>query len=213
MLVAVAGYSVVPLIVALTNSGDSPFLFNAGLTFGVGIGQGIFLGIFFRNVLFHPSVLPLVWRNIFKYSMLLIIVHRFEYGLFALATRFIDVAVASVIFETWPIVSLFVTAYLFRHEDRYQKVTLGMVLLLALAFVGFFFVAGSETGVLLSSIGVDSLGTWVGVLLVLLAVAIASFVAFTFRWGEDFNNVLKKEANDVIDKESPTVILVTIGAS
>ncbi|MYC34337.1 MAG: hypothetical protein F4X64_14330 [Chloroflexi bacterium] len=209
MLAAVAGYSVVPLIVALSNGAESPFLFNTGLTFGVGVGQAIFLGIVFRNVLFHPSVLRLVRRNIFRYSMLLTVIHRFDYGLFALATRFIDVSVASVIFETWPIVSLFVTAYLFRHEGRYQKITLGMVLLLALAFIGFFFVASSETGVLLNFIGVGSLETGVGVILVILAVVIASFVAFTFRWGEDFNNVLCQEAKEVIDKENSSVVLIS----
>ncbi len=203
MLMAIAGYSVVPLVVALTNGGDSPFLFNTGLMLGVGIGQAVFLWIFFRRVLLSPSVLPLVWRKIFSYSMLLIVIHRFEYGIFALATRFIDVSVASVIFEIWPITSLLVIAYLFRQEGRYQRLSPGMLTLLALAFVGFFFVAGSQTGEFGNWTGAGFLKTGIGVSLALLAVAIASFVAFTFRWGADFRRDLPA---DVVDRESTTVV-------
>lgn len=190
MLAAVAGYSVIPLLVALSEGSQSPFLFNAGLTLGVGIGQAVFLWFVFRKVLFSPSVLPMVWRKIFSFSMFLIVVHRFEYGLFALSTRFIDVSVASAIFEIWPVTSLLLMAYLFRNEGRYKEITPGKLMLLGLAFVGFLFVAGSQTGEFLNWIGVGFLETGIGLVLVLLAVAVASFVAFTFRWGEDFRREL-----------------------
>ena len=201
MLAAVAGYSVMPLLVALSGGAYGPFLFNAGVTFGVGIGQAVFLWVFFRNVLLRPPVLRLAWRKIFSYSMLLNVVHRFEYGLFALATRFIDVSVASIIFETWPITSLFVTAYLFREDERYQKITSGMLLILGLAFIGFFFVAGSQTGEFQNWVDTDFLETGIGLILVFLAVAVATFVAYTFRWGDDFLNTLP---TDVVDKDNIT---------
>ena len=202
MLAAVAGYSLMPLLVALSNGAASPFFFNAGLTLGVGIGQAIFLWVVFRKVLFSPSVMPLVWQKIFGVSMLLIVIHRFEYGLFAWSARFIDVSVASAIFEIWPVTSLLLTAYLFKDDDRYKKITLGKLLLLALAFVGFLFVAGSQTGEFLNWISMGFWETGIGVVLVLLAVVVASFVAFTFRWGDDF---LRKLPANVVDKEKVTV--------
>ena len=190
MISAVVGYSLIPLLVALSNGKDSPFLFNAGLTLGVGIAQAAFLWIFFRRVLFVPSVLLLMRRKIFSYSMLLIVIHRFEYGLFAWATRFIDVSVASAIFEIWPITSLLLMAYLFRKEGRYKEITFGKMLLLALAFVGFLFVASSDTGEFLNWTSAGFVETGKGLILVLLAVVVASLVAFTFRWGEDFRREL-----------------------
>ena len=206
MLAAVIGYSLIPLLVALSNGKDSPFLFNAGLTLGVGIGQAAFLWVFFRRVLFTPSVLQLVWRKIFSYSMFLIVVHRFEYGLFAWATGFIDVSVASAIFEIWPITSLLLMAYLFRNEGRYRKITFGKMLLLGLAFVGFLFVASSDTGEFLNWKSAGFLETGKGLILVLLAVLVASFVAFTFRWGEDFRRELPQ---DVLDRESDRIVEIS----
>ena len=206
MLAAVAGYSVIPLLVALSNGSQSPFLFNAGLTLGVGIGQAAFLWFAFRKVLFSPSVLPIIWRKIFSFSMFLIVVHRFEYGLFALSTRFIDVSVASAIFEIWPVTSLLLMAYLFRKEERYKEITPGKLMLLGLAFVGFLFVAGSQTGEFLNWIGVGFLETGIGLVLVLLAVAVASFVAFTFRWGEDFRRELP---TDVVNRENGMMLEIS----
>ena len=204
MLIAVVGYSVIPLVVSLIDGASSPFLFNAGLTLGVGIGQAVFLWVFFRRVLFRSSVISMVWRKTFNHSMLLTVIHRFDYGMFALATRFIDVSVASVIFETWPIASLLLIAYLFRNEGRYQRITPGMLLLLGLAFVGFFFVASSQTGEFRNWMSVSSLETGIGLILVLLAVVVASLVAFTFRWGEDFRNALPE---DVSDRDNATVMV------
>ena len=206
MLAAVAGYSVIPLLVALSDGSQSPFLFNAGLTFGVGIGQAVFLWFVFRRVLFSQSVLPMVWRRIFSFSMFLIVVHRFEYGLFALSTRFIDVSVASAIFEIWPVTSLLLMAYLFRNEGRYKEITPGKLMLLGLAFVGFLFVAGSQTGEFLNWIGVGFLETGIGLVLVLLAVAVASFVAFTFRWGEDFRRELPTA---LVDRENGMMLEIS----
>ena len=206
MLAAVAGYSLIPLLVALSNGAASPFFFNAGLTLGVGIGQAIFLWVVFRKVLFSPSVMPLVRRKILSVSMLLIVIHRFEYGLFAWSARFINVSVASAIFEIWPVTSLLLMAYLFRNDDRYRKITLGKLLLLALAFVGFMFVAGSQTGEFLNWTSIGFRKTGIGVVLVLLAVVVASFVAFTFRWGEDFRRELPA---DVVDREDVRTVEIS----
>ena len=204
MFIAVVGYSVIPLLVSLINGASSPFLFNAGLTLGVGIGQAVFLWVFFRRTLFRLWVLSIVLRKTFTYSMLLTVIHRFDYGMFALATRFIDVSVASVIFETWPIASLLLIAYLFRKEERYQRITPGMLLLLGLAFIGFFFVASSQTGQFRNWMSAGFLETGIGLILVLLAVVVASLVAFTFLWGEDFRRTISR---DISDSDNATVMV------
>ena len=199
MFVAVIGYSAMPLLVSLSNSANGPFVFNGGVTLGVGVGQAIFLWFTFRKVLLRPGVMALALKSVFSWSMLLIVIHRFEYGLFAFATRYIDVSVAAIIFEIWPISSLFILQYLFRQDKYYEGITLGMGLLLAVAFVGFVFVAGSQTEEPLNWAGGSFLETWRGLALILLAVAVASFVAYTFRWGEDFRKELPEDLTDEED--------------
>ena len=145
MLIATVGYSLVPFLVASANGSENPFLFSAALRLGVAAGLSLFLLVFFRSILFRAETLVLVARRVMTWSMLCIIINQFVYGLFAWSTRFIDISVAAVLFEVWPILLILVTAFLFRGQRRYRKITPAVMTLLVLGFLGFAFVAISET--------------------------------------------------------------------
>ena len=196
MLVAVIGFSLIPLLVAGGNGADSPFLFSAGLRLGLSAGQGLFLAAFFWSILRHRIVRELIAQRVVSWSMLFVLVNQFEYSLFAWSTRFVDISVAAVLFETWPIFLILLTAMLFRGESRYRDVTFGMVMLLAAGFVGFAFVAASENGSFGNWGASESLETVTGLGIVLLAVVAGCCAAFGFRWGTDLSQALPPELTE-----------------
>ncbi len=193
MLTAVASYSLIPLLVANGSGSNNPFLFGAGMGLGSTIGQALFLAAFFRESLFGRTVLSIIFRRLLTWTMLFVIVTQLDYGLFALSTRFIDVSVAAILFETWPIFLIMLTAFLFRGANRYRKITPDVVLLLVIGFLGFWFVASSQTG------GFGNWGdsrvasTLIGIFVVVLAIAATSLAAFAFRWGVDLVRLLPEE--------------------
>lgn len=190
MVLAVVGFSLIPLLVAGGGGSESPFLFSAGLRLGLGVGHVVFLAVFFGAILRHKAVLALVSQRVLTWSMLFIVLNQFEYGLFAWATRFVDISVAAILFESWPIFLILLTASLFKDEMRYRKVTKDMVLLLVIGFVGFVFVGASQEGGFGDWRDRQMADTLIGLGIVLMAVISASFSAFGFRWGTDLSRSL-----------------------
>lgn len=60
----------------------------------------------------------------------------FNYVLFAWSSSLIDISVVTILFELWPILHIIFIAWLFRREERYARVTIGMVALLCVCFLG-----------------------------------------------------------------------------
>ncbi len=57
MIVAVVGFSAIPLLVARGGGSEGPFLFSVALRLGLGIGHAFFLAVFFGQILRHKYVL------------------------------------------------------------------------------------------------------------------------------------------------------------
>ena len=178
MMVSAIGYSVIPLLIANGGGEQNPFLFAASLKMGVLFGLSVFLVAAFRDVLFNRAVIAIVVQRLLTWSMLFMLVNQFEYALFALAIRFVDVSVAAILFETWPIAVILLTASLFRRESRYSKIRREMLLLLVMGFVGFWFVAASQSGSFGALGDARFLTTLVGIGLVVLAAFAASVAAY-----------------------------------
>ena len=193
MLTAVASYSLIPLLVANGSGSNNPFLFGAGMGLGSTIGQALFLAAFFRESLFDRTVLSIIFRRLLTWTMLFVIVTQLDYGLFALSTRFVDVSIAAILFETWPIFLIILTAFLFRGANRYRKITPDVVLLLVIGFLGFWFVASSQTGGFGNWSDSRVASTLIGIFIVVLAIATTSLAAFAFRWGVDLVRLLPDE--------------------
>lgn len=138
-------------------------------------------------------MLTLISRRLLTWLMLFIIINQFMYGLFAWSIRFVDISVAAILLETWPILLILFTAFLFRGQRRYREVTPDMILLLLVGFLAFAFVGASQTGGFGDWDKSALLDTLVGIGIVLMAVIAAAFSAFGFRWGADLRQALPPE--------------------
>ena len=191
MSLSIAGASLAPLAIALGNGGDSPFLFSTAMRVGHVLAYGAFLAATFRRVLFRRDVLWLVVRRSLAWTMLFSIVHRFEFVLFASATRFIDISAVVMLFALQTVITTFLFSSLF---ERYRPVTTDTGLLLLVGLLGFCFIAAGEVG------GFGNLGDFglsnasVGILLAVLAAVAAALSVFVNRWGVDLSRALPEEA-------------------
>lgn len=210
MLLSVVGFSVIPLLIANGGGEQNPFLFAASLKMGVFFGLAIFLAVMFRDVLFNATVIQIIVQRLPTWSMLFMLINQFEYALFGLAIRFVDVSVAAVLFETWPIAVILLTASLFRRESRYGKIRKEMLLLLVMGFIGFWFVAASQSGSF-GNLGDAQFGTTlVGIGLVVMAAFAAAVAAYGIRWGVDLRRALPPNLVEHKDIELVEVCCVLI---
>lgn len=201
MLLAVVGFSFVPVLVAVGGGTESPFLFTAGVSLGTGLGSAFFLAAVFRPVLFNRSVLSLISQRLLSWSLFLVVMNQFVYSLFAWSTRYLDFSVVATLFETWPIFLIVLTAILYRAQARYYKITLSMMWLLVTGFVGFAFVTTSQSGGFGNWEGSRLSDTVIGLALIISAVLVAALPAFGFKWGTDLSEALP---DDVVgDRNKP----------
>lgn len=202
MLLAVVGFSLTALVVALANGRESPFLFNASIKFGYIIGQILFLLAFYRSLLFNKRVWKLVRRSLICLPILAVIIHNFEHTFYAWSTRFIDVSISAILFDTYPLFLVILTAWLFREEVRYKKNTAGVYFLLILGLAGFSFALLSQSGSLVELNGVSNYALIAGIALITLAVLTAALSAYGLRWGANLGKDLSTETDSDISPGS-----------
>ena len=154
MLVAVLGFSLVPLVISVGGK-DAPFLLTASLKAGAIVGYCLFLVAFYKPLLFSGRTWARIGIRLIKaplqvggrviYSplpILLATITYFDYTFFALAVVYIDVAIATIFYETWPIfLMIALTGFLFRGDKSYKITTVEVYSFSILAFAGFIFVA------------------------------------------------------------------------
>ena len=182
MLIAVTCISLTPLWMALSQGGDTPFLFNAALRLDVAIVFAIYLWASYRHFLFDPEVMSLLKKQIFSWLLFFTILGSFDFALFAWASRFIDISIAAILFELWAIFIIFFMHWLYRRELIYQRIDKITVVLLLFGFIGVVFVISSQSG----KLDYFPLGSFpafmFGVVLAILGAVISAFAAFNFRW-------------------------------
>ena len=224
MLVAVVGLSFVPTVIALSDGGSHPFLFNAWFRLGFVAGCLLFLTTTLARLKGRRGVLSAVReqvkrditvltgkgstlrQRIVAAGLLLCAVSNFDFALFAWSVRYVDVAVAAVLYEIWPISIIFATALLIRR--RYERVNGETVSLLVMCFVGVTFVVISQSGDITIA---DVFSTAVGCALVMGAVAVTTLAVFGFRWGSDTANIADS-TSDCKNEAKPIVLFYVIVA-
>ena len=141
--------------------------------------------------------IPLVNRKIpgdlIDWRILLCILGNCEYALFAWSLNFIDIAVTTILFQSWPVFFLILSAMLFQNnsqEERNGKATLSLLLLIGLGFIGFAFIIFSYTGELgeLGDIALSELV--IGIILTVGAMALGNLKAFSIDWSRNLGNQL-----------------------
>ena len=182
MLVSVLVYSLAPLAVSWSGVSERPFLFSALLQAGGMLGYALLLGFAYRPLVLNRKVWSLVVRRLLRWPMLAGSASGFDYALFVWSTRFVDVGVATVLFEVWPLLLVAATGWWFRSEGRFGRITLTMGLLLAGGLVGSALVVVSQGG--LASVLPGS-GVTLGIVLALGSAVAVALAAGLFRWGAD----------------------------
>ena len=178
-------YSWVPVSVAFSGGAGSPLLYGVGLRLGEVAFHLVVVFLAYRSLLRALGFLALVWSCLrgkpwFAGLLLLIILSKSSFFLFAWSVLYIDISVAVVIFELQGIVWVFILS---RVSGRYLRVTWWSYTLLAVAFLGVALVVLGQSGGFGSSKYVG-LELWVGLGLIVAATLVSSLWVFGFRFGE-----------------------------
>ncbi len=213
MMTAVIGFSLLPILLAWGKAAEVPFLFNAGFRLGTGVGFAIFAAAFFPSLIRDFRIIRLVSGRVFQWSMLFIALNYFEFAFFAWSADFINIAVTVVIYETWPIFTIFLMAKLLEGEDFHRRISLGVIISIGVSFAGFLFVVASQFDGMIISGGIfdNSIKRLLfGVGLAGVAAIMGSFTAFAFKWGIDLRNAVPKEIAENHDVRFLTLFCVLI---
>ena len=202
MLAAVTLFSSLPLVIAWGGGGKTPFLFNAAMSAGVVLGCIVFIAVRYPSLALNGANLRLIARRAFHPMIGLSIVANFNFALFAWSTRYVDVSISAILFETWPIFIILIADRLFRGAGRYHPISKEMLLLLTLGFPGFAFVIVGQAGGFANVETGDLSVAIVGVVLALSGAVATSFTVFSFRWGTDLAREFPEEAKQAVGEEA-----------
>ena len=191
MFLAVIFYSLIPVFIHAGDAKQDPFIFNAIRLMFLCIGIMIFLILFYWKELINYEIWKIISKNALKLSMIGSILGSFNYAIFAFSLKYIDVALATVIYDTWPIWMILLTGKMFQKEKHYQKTHIMEWGCIIIAFLGLCLVVSSESGMLfLYHNNMESLYSLsMGVVLALAAAIIGALSSgCTIKWGRDIIN-------------------------
>ena len=210
MMLTVAGFSMIPLVVAWGGGAENPLLFNSGWRLGVVIGCLFFLPICNGSLLRNRIAWQLIWQRTFSWAMLFVIIGSFQFALFTYSTRFIDIAIAAVLLETWPIFLIILTGQLFKSEHRFRATSVTTFILVALGFGGFILVIASQTADPRELLRLESASVFaLGIFLAMVAAGVSVMeAAFNFRWGVSLSRELFVAAR--LEKEGSSLELFCV---
>ena len=194
MLGSVICFSFWAITIDASGGNISPFYFNAFWSIGVVAGCIVFLIKNYHPILFNSSAIRSARKMAISWAMLWAIGNSTAVTLFTLSTKFIDVSIAAVLLETWPIIFILSMSTSFHQRRRYRKNLHSILPLAAIALLGFAFVTISETGGL--RVGGDSSTDLIlGISLVVLAAVFSGIGASSvFNWGVELADKLPSEA-------------------
>lgn len=213
MLIAVVAFSLIPLAVSLAGGAKAPFQFNLWFRMGVAAGCLLFLLVFHRNVLFDTGSRSLIWSRLLKPPTNKFfggtIISTFDFALLAWSVKYIDISIATILFEIWPVFMILVAYRLFEEEGRYRKITFTMLSLTLLSLAGFVFAIASQT------VEVESVSAFIEVLwesragvgLVLAAIVATTFITLSWKWGAHLSREVSDEGKERSLELCYTVVL------
>jgi hypothetical protein len=114
----------------------------------------------------------------------------FDLPLFALAARFVDIAVVTILVEISPMLFMLLMQRLDRGHGNYRRIG-PLTLFWSLgAFGGFVLVVWGQTGGPVAMEPNGWLHLTLGVMLALGSATVGTLIGFSFRWGRDFGRDL-----------------------
>ena len=190
-----ASLGLIPLLTVLTNGNRDIFLFNAYWSLGTFVAFVSVLivkyGKLFHKeniITFYNKVLDSIFDH--KGSFFLSLLMPFTLLFFVSSTIFIDESVATIIYESWPIILVILLLRLSSKKTKRNKKTYAitprnMILILS-AFGGYTFVIFAQTGDEIAG-RTNAITILLGVILAILGALTTSFMAFQFDLGENLD--------------------------
>ena len=178
-------FALVPIFLTWGEAYIAPFAYNTVRTIFTMIATLLFLFAFYKDELLDRATWKAVGMNLRKWSLLGITFGYFNYLTFSLSLKCIDVSVATVLFETWPIWMILLTGIMFKIEKRYENVSASGWVFVLMGFSGLVFVILSQnTDIFTTKNSVSLFDIFCGVSLVLLASLMGAMVgSCSIRWG------------------------------
>ena len=189
MALGVVIWSLAPLAIDALGGAANPFIIALiwkGCTAG---GVALILLLRYQDLLLDARARSVIWNHARSWTFALMVICDLDILLFVWAMRLIDVSVATILFETWPIILIVAAVTLFHQTRRYQETTTAIILPLVAAFAGLLFITFSQA----ADDGQNPLQLGAGMLLAALAaVGRGGGVALTLRWGAELRVLLER---------------------
>ena len=216
MLLAVVLFSIWPALLDKELADNNPMLFNFALSTGRVVGVVLFLYIFFRSTLTDPRAQRLIYRAIaswvsgkrtadvppappqIRVYLILGVAAHFSHALFAFSTHFTDTAIATIVHELQPLLTMFLLQRIFAEPGgsaRYRRITGGVVFLLLFALAGLAFVVIGSTTRGDGPVPTSASAGGVGVALALVSALLGACNAYSMRWGSELHQVVGDQSS------------------
>ena len=173
MMIAVISFSAFPVFFKLGGADESPFLFTGIWNASVGIGVGAVILRMKREFLLNPAVIEDIKSHCKTWLMLVSVIGLCGFALFAWGLVYVDVSVASILYQTWPLFLIVLISFLFKDSQRYLAISASTVIfvILSLGGVALVILSHNDTPQPVLEIGNDfaNYRTLLGVILVLMA--------------------------------------------
>ena len=211
MALAVVLGSFVPLVIALGGGADAPFLFNSCWRLGAALGCFVVEVVFFRDLVGDG------WRILWRcrgtgwfWAAGAALLGTLDYALFSASIQFVDVSVATVLIETYPVA--LVAVLVLTGSSRMRRIGFGRLFggLLA-SFVGVLLVTAGQAGgglSVLRGLGDGGWGFAPGVALTLGVVLVVALTGFVLRWCEAVGMRFAAVAEMPVDPRAVAVCLL-----
>ena len=185
MLLATLCSSFTPFVVVSFDADVSPFWFGAFYRLGCGGGALLLLCAADFRLRLTRRVWRLVLARCGPGRLVCLGAPCGMWTAFALATRYVDPALAAVANALWPVAFIVLAQRLLRDEGRYRPATAAQFCLVGVCFAGFALaVIGGAGGVAV----VGSGGFVLGLALALLSAVLTAGLAYNFSWATELRD-------------------------
>ena len=184
MLLAVVVASLAPVFFHVGKASQYPYVFNAISKLSQCVGLILFLLVLYNRELFDREIWRAVRKNLRSWVMFAILMGTFDYAYFGWSLKFIDISVATILYETWPLWAILLIKKMFEKEYRYESIDRFGWICILMAFGGLGFVIVSQTGELTLDGETVSKNDFIfGISLALISAGLSALLGYTLKWG------------------------------
>ncbi len=213
MLVAVIGFSAIPVYIAVADTHRAPFVFTAFLYAGQFVGLGAYTIARYRLLFFRRQPLGAMARQVVRPTMLLTLTGYLNYAFYSWSTEYIDPAVTTVIFGGWTFSTVLFIGWTFRSERRYERTSGALIGFMLIGFAGFALAILSQRADIFDfGQGITPLvEVAIGVVLAVISMSMATLGSFVLRWGVETAQRVKDTGEQPYEKDDLEIAGVLTG--